>query len=48
LFDLKTARSLGLKLVNFLAKHQLRANIEVSTHAGTEFFIRFKAQKELR
>ena len=42
-FDLKTAQSLGLKLVTFLAKHQLRATIDVRTIAGTEFFIRFKA-----
>ena len=42
-FDIKTAQSLGLKLVNFLARHQLRADIEVKTGAGTEFFISFKA-----
>ena len=28
-FDLTKTQSLGLKLVNFLAKHQMRANIEV-------------------
>jgi PAS domain S-box-containing protein len=41
-FDPVTAKSLGLKLVNFLAKHQLRANIEVSRKEGTEFLIRFR------
>ena len=36
-----TAKSLGLKLVNFLAKHQLRAAVRVNTDRGTEFSIRF-------
>jgi PAS domain S-box-containing protein len=40
-FDPKTAKSLGLKLVNFLARHQLRATVDVSTENGTEFSIRF-------
>jgi two-component sensor histidine kinase len=42
-FDLSTAQSLGLKLVNFLSRHQLRAKPEIKAIAGTEFFIRFKA-----
>ena len=33
-------KSLGLKLVNFLARHQLRAKIEVRTDKGTEFIFR--------
>jgi two-component sensor histidine kinase len=41
-FDITTAKSLGLKLVNFLARHQLRAKVEVSRKNGTEFSIRFK------
>ena len=41
-FDLATAQSLGLKLVNFLARHQLRAKVEVSRENGTAFMIRFK------
>jgi len=41
-FDLSTAKSLGLKLVNFLARHQLRAKVEVNRENGTEFVIRFK------
>jgi PAS domain S-box-containing protein len=41
-FDPKTAKSLGLKLVNFLAKHQLRAKIGIETHDGTEFVFRFE------
>ncbi|RPJ49696.1 MAG: sensor histidine kinase, partial [Methanobacteriota archaeon] len=40
-FDPLTTRSLGLKLVNFLAKHQLRAAIEINRKKGTEFVFRF-------
>ncbi len=40
-FDLETTKTLGLKLVNFLARHQLRATIEVNTDKGTEFIFRF-------
>ncbi len=40
-FDPKKATSLGLKLVNFLARHQLRAKIEIDTAKGTEYIIRF-------
>ena len=43
-FDPLTAKSLGLKLVNFLAKHQMRATIEVNIANGTEFVFRFKAR----
>ena len=39
--DIRTTQSLGLKLVNFLAKHQLRAKIETHTDSGTEFVFRF-------
>jgi two-component sensor histidine kinase len=41
-FDIEQVQSLGLKLVNFLAKHQLRAKVEVSTGKGAGFVIRFK------
>ena len=41
-FDLKSAKSLGLKLVNFLARHQLRAKVGYDTQEGTEFSLRFK------
>ena len=41
-FDIGTTRTLGLKLVNFLARHQLRAKVEVNTGKGTEFIIRFR------
>jgi PAS domain S-box-containing protein len=41
-FDLTTAKSLGLKLVNFLAHHNLKADIEISRKDGTEFLIRFR------
>jgi len=41
-FDPLTAKTLGLKLVNFLAKHQMRAKVEVNSTKGTEFIFRFK------
>ena len=41
-FDPLTAKTLGLKLVTFLAKHQVRAKIEVKREKGTEFVLRFK------
>jgi PAS domain S-box-containing protein len=41
-FDITKTQTLGLKLVNFLAKHQLRARVEVNAENGTEFTIRFK------
>jgi len=40
--DIKTTKSLGLKLVNFLARHQLRAKLEIDTKNGTEFAFRFE------
>ncbi|HJX56306.1 MAG TPA: sensor histidine kinase, partial [Methanoregula sp.] len=40
--DPLSSKSLGLKLVTFLAKHQLRAKIEVNTGKGTEFNFLFK------
>jgi two-component sensor histidine kinase len=39
--DITTTKTLGLKLVNFLARHQLRATIEIGVKNGTEFRIRF-------
>ena len=41
-FDPLTAKSLGLRLVNFLARHQLRAEIDVHAEKGTEFIFRLK------
>jgi PAS domain S-box-containing protein len=38
--NITKSQTLGLKLVNFLAKHQLRANVEVRTEKGTEFIFR--------
>lgn len=43
-FDLMKTQTLGLKLVNFLAKHQMRAKVEVNSKEGTEFVFRFKKQ----
>jgi PAS domain S-box-containing protein len=40
--NLATTKTLGLKLVSFLAKHQLRASIEVHSDTGAEFRFRFK------
>ena len=44
-FDLKKTKTLGLKLVGFLAKHQLKATIEVAPDNGTEFRFRFRDKK---
>jgi two-component sensor histidine kinase len=44
-FDVGTAQSLGLKLVTFLSRHQLRAKIEVNSDHGTKFMITFKDKK---
>jgi two-component sensor histidine kinase len=41
-FDPASAKSLGLKLVYFLARHQLRATTGVFRQNGTEFAIQFK------
>jgi two-component sensor histidine kinase len=41
-FDLAKTKSLGLKLVNFLAKHQMRAKVEFHSENGTEFIFRFR------
>jgi PAS domain S-box-containing protein len=41
-FDLAKTKTLGLKLVNFLAKHQMRAKTEVNSDNGTEFIFRFR------
>jgi two-component sensor histidine kinase len=43
--DVGTTKTLGLKLVNFLAKHQLRSSIEVHSDKGTEFRFRFRDKK---
>jgi PAS domain S-box-containing protein len=40
--NIRTTKSLGLKLVNFIARHQLRADLEIQTKNGTEFVFRFK------
>jgi PAS domain S-box-containing protein len=39
-FEVTKTQTLGLKLVNFLAMHQMRAKLEVKS-AGTEFVFRF-------
>jgi two-component sensor histidine kinase len=39
--DIKTTKSLGLKLVHFLARHQLRAKTEIIRKNGSEFIFRF-------
>jgi len=40
--DLSKTKTLGLKLVNFLAKHQMHAKVEVNTANGTEFVFRLR------
>jgi two-component sensor histidine kinase len=44
--DPLAAKSLGLKLVNFLARHQLRADVFVREGAGTEFLFRLRKTGE--
>jgi hypothetical protein len=39
--DIATTRSPGLKLINFLAKHQMKAEISVNNNEKTEFTFRF-------
>jgi two-component sensor histidine kinase len=39
--DIATTATLGLKLVNFLARHQKREKVGVNTKDGTVFTIRF-------
>lgn len=46
-FNLDTAKSLGLKLVKFLSKHQLRATVQVLRENGTEFRIRFRENDDI-
>ena len=41
-FDVTKSQTLGLKLVNFLSRHQLRAVLEVRSTDGAEFIFRFK------
>jgi PAS domain S-box-containing protein len=41
-FDPHTSKSLGLKLVNFLSRHQLMADVEIRSDKGTEFIFRLK------
>lgn len=45
-FDIQASRTLGLKLVNFLARHQMQANIKVNSQDGTEFIFRFGKNQE--
>jgi PAS domain S-box-containing protein len=40
--DISATKTLGLKLVYFLAKHQLRASVEVTGCEGAEFVFRFQ------
>ncbi len=40
-FDPLAAKTLGLKLVTFLAKHQMQAEIAINMEKGTEFTFRF-------
>ena len=41
-FDPLSSKSLGLKLVNFLSRHQLMADISIQRDKGTEFIFRLK------
>ena len=44
--DISSTKTLGLKLVNFLARHQLRASVTTCTAHGTEFTIRFPKEEK--
>ncbi len=44
--DVPTTKSLGLKLVNFLARYQLRAETGIQTDKGTEFTFRIKKTED--
>jgi len=44
--DPLVTRSLGLKLVNFLSRHQLQADIEVRSDKGTAFIFTLKKREE--
>ena len=39
--DITMSHSLGLYLIRFIIKHQLRGSLEISTSGGTAFTIRF-------
>jgi two-component sensor histidine kinase len=41
-YNPEAAQSLGLRLVNVLATHQLRAKVTTNTRNGTEFMFRFE------
>ncbi len=45
-FDPLSSKSLGLKLVNFLARHQFQAEIAVRTDKGTEFIFRLNKRED--
>ena len=44
--DLTTTKSLGLKLVSFLARHQLHAEVGVHTDKGTEYVFRLNDKED--
>jgi two-component sensor histidine kinase len=44
--DPLAAKSLGLRLVNFLGRHQLRAEITVRENKGTEFLFRLNKTED--
>jgi len=43
-FDLKTADSLGLKLVKMLVENQLDGSIKMESNNGTKFTIKFNIE----
>jgi PAS domain S-box-containing protein len=45
-FDWRSTRSLGLRLVNILTRHQLRGSVDMNTRQGTEFVLKFKDPKK--
>jgi len=45
-FDLKSAKSLGIKLIHILATKQLKGKVEISHGKGADFLMRLKKTKE--
>ncbi|WML67833.1 MAG: hypothetical protein METHP_01399 [Methanoregula sp. SKADARSKE-2] len=45
--DITSTKTLGLKLVSFLSRHQLQAKIEIDRSGGTRFILRFRDESKL-
>jgi two-component sensor histidine kinase len=43
-FDISQTKSLGMKLVRTLVKHQLKGSLTINSHHGTEMIVEFPLQ----